>query len=166
MTSPVDTDGGGAHRADNGVEAQAGQVGGIEVLPFALLVFVVGSLLLVNAWAVIDAKMAASAAARETARTFSEIPAGMSVDEGWSRANRAGAAAFSAYGIPANRTELRPASGVSPLRCSRIVVEATVTVPGIVLPWVGGFGDGFVVHARHSELVDPYRSGLEGEGCG
>jgi hypothetical protein len=29
-----------------------GQVGGIEVLPFGLLVFVVGTLLVANAWAV------------------------------------------------------------------------------------------------------------------
>ena len=31
----------------------AGQVGGIEALPFGLLVFVVGTLLIANAWAVV-----------------------------------------------------------------------------------------------------------------
>ena len=36
----------------------AGQVGGIEALPFGLLIFVVGTLLIANAWAVIDAKFA------------------------------------------------------------------------------------------------------------
>ena len=30
-----------------------GQVGGIEALPFGLLVFVVGALLVANAWAVV-----------------------------------------------------------------------------------------------------------------
>jgi hypothetical protein len=31
----------------------SGQVGGIEALPFGLLVFVVGALLVANAWAVV-----------------------------------------------------------------------------------------------------------------
>jgi hypothetical protein len=43
---------------------ETGAVGGIEVLPFALLVFVAGTLLLANAWAVVEGKVAASAAAR------------------------------------------------------------------------------------------------------
>jgi hypothetical protein len=47
---------------------EGGAVGGLEVLPFGLLIFVVGILLVVNAWAVVDAKLAAEAAAREAAR--------------------------------------------------------------------------------------------------
>ena len=35
----------------------AGQVGGFEALPFGVLIFVVGVLLITNAWAVIDAKL-------------------------------------------------------------------------------------------------------------
>ena len=50
----------------------AGQVGGIEALPFGLLIFVVGSLLIANAWAVVDAKFATDAAARQAVRTFVE----------------------------------------------------------------------------------------------
>ena len=34
-----------------------GQVGGIEALPFGLLVFVVGALLVANTWAVVDASV-------------------------------------------------------------------------------------------------------------
>ena len=48
----------------------AGQVGGIEALPFGLLIFVVGSLLIANAWAVVDAKFATDAAARQAVRTY------------------------------------------------------------------------------------------------
>ena len=51
---------------------ERGFVGGFEVLPFGLLVFVAGSLLFTNAWAVMDGKLAASAAAREAARVFVE----------------------------------------------------------------------------------------------
>ncbi len=36
----------------------AGQVGGFEAIPFGVLVFVLGALLITNAWAVIDAKLA------------------------------------------------------------------------------------------------------------
>ena len=43
---------------------------GMEVIPFGLLTFVVGALLVANAWAVIDAKMAVSAAAREATRAY------------------------------------------------------------------------------------------------
>ncbi|MBA2283441.1 MAG: hypothetical protein H0W25_19710, partial [Acidimicrobiia bacterium] len=49
---------------------ERGQMGGIEALPFGLLIFVVGALLVANAWAVIDAKLAVTAAAREAARTW------------------------------------------------------------------------------------------------
>ena len=50
----------------------AGFVGGAEGILFGVVVFVFDTLLLFNAWAVIDAKMAVSSAARETARTLVE----------------------------------------------------------------------------------------------
>ena len=50
----------------------AGQVGGIEVLPFGFLVFISVTLLLANAWAVIDSKLATTSASREAVRTFVE----------------------------------------------------------------------------------------------
>ena len=150
---------------DHRAEGERGQVGGIEVLPFALLIFVVGILLVANAWAAIDAKMAASAAAREAARPYAELPAGSDAGDGWARAAQAGADAFAAYDLPADRLELRPVLDPGPTRCARVVVEANIRLPIIVVPWVGGFTDGLVIRARHSELVDPYRSGLEGPSC-
>jgi hypothetical protein len=45
-------------------------------------------------------------------------------------------------------------------RCSRVVAEVRYRVPLIVVPTLGGMGSGFTASARHSELVDPYRSGL------
>lgn len=144
---------------------EAGQVGGIEVLPVALLVFVAGALLVANAWAVVDAKMAASSAAREAARAYAEVPAGMGQEEAWTRASMAAQDTFVTYEIAQDRVSLQPLSAPNPRRCARVVVEAGVAVPFITVPWLGAFGDGFVVQARHSELVDPFRSGLEGEGC-
>ncbi|MFN0029017.1 MAG: hypothetical protein ACKV2O_17805 [Acidimicrobiales bacterium] len=144
---------------------EAGQVGGIEVLPLALLVFVAGALLVANAWAVVDAKMAASAAAREAARAYAEVPSGMGQDGAWAGAVTAARDTLVAYEMPPERVSLHPLAAPDPLRCARVVVEAGITVPFITVPWLGAFGEGFVVRARHSELVDPFRSGLEGDGC-
>ena len=70
----------------------AGQVGGFEALPFGVLIFVLGALLVTNAWAVIDAKLAATAAAREAARVYVES---------------ADAASAESLGVDAARSELR-----------------------------------------------------------
>ena len=59
-----------------------GQVGGIEALPFGLLVFVVGALLVANAWAVVDAKLAVDAAARQATRHYVEADVGRGVTRG------------------------------------------------------------------------------------
>jgi hypothetical protein len=53
---------------------------GIEALPFGFLVLVAGSLLLANAWAVVDAKFAASAAAREAVRVYVESGSQLDAD--------------------------------------------------------------------------------------
>src|SRR5690606_2186473 len=42
---------------------ERGQVAGIEALPFGLLIFVAGTLLVVNIWGVVDTKFAADTAA-------------------------------------------------------------------------------------------------------
>jgi membrane protein required for beta-lactamase induction len=51
---------------------ESGQVGGIDGLVFGVLVFVFGTLVVTNAWGVIDAKLATTSAAREAARTYVE----------------------------------------------------------------------------------------------
>ena len=51
-----------------------GQIAGIEAIPFGVLLFIVGALLVANAWAVIDVKMTVTSAAREAARTYVEAP--------------------------------------------------------------------------------------------
>jgi hypothetical protein len=51
-----------------------GFAGGLEALVFGVLIFVIGTLLVVNAWAVVDAKFATSSAAREAVRAAVETP--------------------------------------------------------------------------------------------
>ena len=142
---------------------EAGQVGGIEALPFGVLVFVVGSLLVANVWGVVDAKLAVTSAAREAARAYVEATGPTAAV---SEADQAARDALAGHGRdPGRATVVRASGSFSP--CARVTFEVTYTVPAVVLPWVGGYGHGFTARARHSELVDPYRSGLAGSAdCG
>jgi hypothetical protein len=152
-----------------------GQVGGIEVLPFGLLVFVVGTLLVANAWAVVDAKLAVDAAAREATRHFVEadVPAADDFGDAEAAARRAGYEALAAHGREAARSTVELTALESPdgqvgfARCARATFTARYDVPVLRLPWIGGFGSGLDVTSRHSELIDPYRDGVPGsaEAC-
>jgi hypothetical protein len=130
---------------------ERGQAAGLEAVTFGLLLFVGGSLLVANAWGVVDAKLAASAAAREAARAYVEASAG---PEGAAR--RAAADAVAGQGRNPARLTLRTEGLFA--RCARVTAEARYPVPVVVIPWVGSFGQGITVRARHSEVVDPYRS--------
>ena len=138
-----------------------GQVGGIEALPFGLLVFVLGSLLIANAWAVIDAKFATDAAARQAARTFVEA-----TDEtaAVTAAVEAGRAAIAGHGRDPDRAVIGPVGGFALARCARATFEAVYEVPALSIPLIGGYGTApFRVRSSHSEVVDPFRSGLTGQ---
>lgn len=135
---------------------ERGQMGGIEALPFGLLIFVIGALLVGNAWQVIDTKLALVSAAREAARTYVE-------GDGTNDAAIAAARdAVEGHGRDPERIRVEIDAPQGFGRCAPVTVRVTYQVPAIPLPWIGGFGDGFTVSARHSELVDPFRDGLEG----
>ena len=145
------------------VRGDRGQVAGIEALTFGVLVFVSGALLLVNIWGVVDTKFAADAAAREATRYVVET-AGRAHQptELRSTAELIARETFADYGktrpihveLTADRPNLE--------RCARVRIRVSSTVPAIRLPFVGGFGDGLLVVATHSQLVDPTRSGVGG----
>ncbi|HEX3620864.1 MAG TPA: hypothetical protein VHT97_00955 [Acidimicrobiales bacterium] len=135
---------------------ESGQVAGIEAIPFGLLTFVVGALLVANAWAVIDAKIAVSAAAREATRAYAEAP----VDgDPLALADAAARDAIQGAGRDPGQLVLTPIEATF-ARCERVTFQASYRIPAIRLPWLGGFGEGFTASARHSEIVDPYRTGL------
>jgi hypothetical protein len=137
-----------------------GQVGGIEAIPFGLLIFVGGTLLIANAWAVIDAKFATDAGAQQAARAFAEAPDG---DGAEPAAVAAGLAAIAGHGRDPDRAEIFAVGGPSFVRCARARFAATYEVPALTIPFIGGFGDGFHVRSEASELVDPYRADVPGE---
>ncbi|HEY9555619.1 MAG TPA: hypothetical protein VIR58_02725 [Acidimicrobiales bacterium] len=147
------------------LRGDGGQVGGIEAIPFGLLIFVIGSLLIVNAWGVVDAKFATDAAARQAARTFVE---GEGLDGALSAAEEAALATISGHGRDPSRTTVDTVGSLAFERCARVTFEVSYEVPTISLPFIGGYGSGpFHVRSSHTELVDPYRSGVPGEaeGC-
>jgi hypothetical protein len=76
-------------------------------------------------------------------------------------AEAAAAEAVDAHGRAPERLVLQR-TGDGFARCARVTFEARYPVPAIALPWIGGFGEAFTAAARHSEVVDPFRSGLEG----
>ena len=137
----------------------SGQLAGLEALPFGVLVFVVGALLVANVWGVVDAKLATTAAAREAARAYVEAPS--AGDAAWA-ADAAAREAVAGHGRTPSRAGVDRIEGGF-ARCGRVTFEVSYPVPVVVLPWIGGLGEGFVARSRHSELVDPYRSGLPGE---
>ena len=138
---------------------QEGQVGGVEAAIFGLLVFVFGTLVVANAWAVIDAKLAANSAAREATRSY--VEARSAYDAG-REAQRAAEEAVTGHGRQVERMDLDRVQGGF-ARCARVTLEVRYRVPLVAVPLLGERGSGFTVASRHSEVVDPYRSGLEGE---
>lgn len=125
---------------------------------FGVLVFVFGTLLVTNAWGVIDAKLAATAAAREAARTYVEAPSrAVALRDG----RAAGEEAMRAHGRGRERTTVDfPEPDFA--RCARITARVRYDVPLVAVPLLGQAGTGITVTAVHAEIVDPYRSGLPG----
>jgi hypothetical protein len=139
-------------------EDEEGFAGGAEALVFGVLIFVIGTLLVVNAWAVIDAKFAASAAAREAVRAAVKSEPGSDLS---SVAHGAAADALAAHGVTSDRPWTLEALGAQALhRCDEVAYEVSLHVPAFVLPGIERRRTGFDVSATHRELVDPYRSGL------
>lgn len=133
-----------------------GAIGGIEVIPFGFLIFVVGTLIVANAWAVVDAKLAVEQAAREATRAYVEADAASASGA----ADAAGRSAIAGGGRDPSRLRV---SGGAPVfeRCAVATFTTSYAVPLVSLPFIGGWGgDGVTVVGRHQELVDPYRSGL------
>lgn len=132
----------------------------MEVLPFGFLVFVSMTLLLVNAWGVIDAKLATTSASREAVRAFVEAPDALSAT---TIAAQRAEEALEAYGHDGGRATVDP-----PLlthgfvRCGRVSVTVSYDVPALAIPFIGGFGQVVTVRSTSTELIDPFRDGVPG----
>lgn len=148
-------------------DRQAGFVAGAEALIFGVLVFVFGTLVVLNAWAVVDAKFATNAAAREAVRAIVEAPADTGYAALLTRADAAAEQAFAAHGYSAAAVTITPIklSG-SQERCAPVTMRAEIDVTSTIVPGIAG-PNTFKVGSTHEEVIDPFRSGLAGEAaCG
>ena len=135
---------------------ESGQVAGIEAIPFGILTFVVGALIIANAWAVVDAKMAVTSAARQATRAVVEAPIN---GDPVALADAAARSAIRGAGRDPDQLVLTPLDATF-ARCETVRYEASYRIAAIHVPWVGGFGSGFTATARYAEVVDPYRTGV------
>ena len=139
------------------LRGDSGQVGGIEAVPFGLLVLVVGVLVLAHTWAVVDAKFVTAASARAATRTYVEAP---DRARGQLDANRSAIAAAAAAGRSLDALE-HGLAGSTFGRCAPARFVARMSVPAFGLPWRPDRPH-VTVRSSHQELVDPYRDGLPG----
>jgi hypothetical protein len=141
-------------------DGDGGQVGGIEVLPFGFLVLVAGTLVIATVWAVVDTRFAVAAAAREAARAAAESS---SAAEAAGAAHRRALETMAAFGRGGPGTEIAPIRVDGRFgRCARITATVSHELPAVFVPFVGGLGRLPPVEASHTELVDPFRSGIDG----
>jgi hypothetical protein len=141
---------------------ESGQVGGIEAVVFGMLVFLLGVLIIGNAWGVIDAKEAASDAAREAARTFATAPAANDAQAD-ALARQAGLDTARELGWSRPDVTVRRTAGAF-VRCALVTYEVSIPVPAFRLPWITSSVSAFRATASHTEVVDPYRSAVPGPG--
>ncbi len=160
------------HRHDPGTASsttgEAGFVAGLEALVFGVLICVIGTLIVLNGWTVVDAKFASNAAAREAVRAVVEAPAGTHTSELQQRATNAAHQAYAAHGHAPGSVDVTPEGPLTLERCSKISIATTVEVASVIVP---GLMDTprWHVSSRYQQVVDPFRSGLEVEGwdgCG
>ena len=137
-----------------------GQVAGIEVLPFGFLILVVGTLVVVNTWAVVQAKFAVDSAAREAVRAYVEAD---DAETAALAATDHASHSLAAYGHDPERATFGPAQTEAFARCARVRYAVSLEIPAISLPWVGGIGD-VTVTASHSEIIDAYRGAIPDAG--
>lgn len=147
MTQPME-----AGRGDDGF------VGGFGGLLFGVLFFVMGTLLIGFAWGVVDTQAATQLAARQAVRTYVEAATPAAAASG---AEQAAAAALSGYGRDPAQATITLVSGQF-ARCSRVTIAVSYPAPLVYLPGLGRLGQGERVTSEHSELVDPFRTGLAG----
>ncbi|MDW3218018.1 MAG: hypothetical protein R8F63_05335 [Acidimicrobiales bacterium] len=137
-----------------------GQVGGMEVLPFGFLVFVSGTLLILNVWGIIDAKFAVTSASREATRAYVEASDAVAAEVA---ALERATETLTAYGRDGDRATVSTPVLDAPFgRCVRVAITVSYDVPILAIPWIGGFGRLGAVESTASEVVDPFRSGLDG----
>lgn len=151
---------------------EGGFVAGSEALALGVVVFVIGTLLVISAWRLVDGKLAVETAAREAARAVVEAPVPVLTDAaaGAALADEVARATMVAHRGPdddptATWRFVDAAVVGDAVRCGPVSATVRIEVDTVRLPLLGGgFGTVRLV-GEHVERVEPYRGGLPAEGA-
>ena len=132
-------------------------VAGLEALAFGVLVFVFGTLTVLHGWAVVDARFATAAAAREAVRAVILAPADTSPTELEALAVGAAGQAFAAHGYTAEPQFVE--AELTRDRCATVAVTVEMQVHAAFVPGIGPSAT-YPVRSRHAQVVEPFRAGL------
>ena len=136
-------------------QSDQAECGFAEVVPLVMITVVAGLALILHSVTVVHARGALAGAARDATRAYVESDSG---PEARRRAAASGRAAYTEFAEIAP-LRLTLVDGVF-RRCDRISFEASTRLPYLHLPW--STSPGTRVTVRHTEIVDPYRSGPAG----
>lgn len=152
------------------VDGEAGFVAGGEALALGVVVFVVGTLLVLSAWRLVDGRLAVETASREAARAVVEAPIEVLTDPVASQqlADARARSAMVAQRGPDDAPGATWTYGAATLRgqtarCSPITASVTVRIETVRLPLIGGGFGTVTMTGEHTERIEPYRSGLSVE---
>jgi len=126
-----------------------------ELVPLLMLTLVVGLALILHSVAVVHARVALSGASRDAARAYVESDTGPEADL---QASRSARHAYGAFEVLAALRLARVDGAFR--RCSPITFEASTRLRAVHL--FGLASASTRVRVRHTEIVDPYRSGPDG----
>ncbi len=130
---------------------------GAEVIAGCIVLIIGLVFVFANLWAVIDAKMAVSSAARNAAQAYVEE----STPGDAEFAARAEARELLSSRFPERWNAQMSSDGFE--RCQPVSVRVTVDIALISVPFLGSFGGTKTVSATHRSRIDPFRSGVPGE---
>ncbi len=134
-------------------------VAGAEALALGALVLIVGMILVVNAWAVIDTRLALESAAREYLRAYTEAD---SPDEALQRGATSLMSVLEDRPALAERVRLTDPRGEQFGPCAAAAVSIAAIVPAIRMPLLDrGWGE-HTVTVSAVELVDAHQEMLTG----
>ena len=131
---------------------ERGQVGGVESIPFGVLVFIVGTLIAVNGWAWLSTHRAADSIAREYLRTYTEQH---SETEARAAASDVAGIIIESRSISPDRVTINAPTTHEP--CELAEVTVAIAIPAMRLPFITNLG-ARTVAVTHVERMDPYRS--------
>ena len=132
-------------------------VAGLDGLLFGSLILLGGTVLIVNAWSVIETRQALDGAAREYLRAYTEAPDPRSAVSDADAAARASLAG----GNRRLDVRIRPPDTATFGPCALASVELSADVAAARIPFVGEFGS-TQVSVAHTEMIDAHREVTSG----